>query len=117
MRAKRLFVVALAAGAVGGGGVALAGHVTQVDPTTVPEGFLAAHSRIDAVNVNTLARAVKPKGADLFIQHARLGADQVTGWHTHPGPVLVAVVSGSLTYVDAHANRCRRTTYTAGEGF
>jgi quercetin dioxygenase-like cupin family protein len=117
MRAKRLLVVVLAAGAVGGTGVAVAGHVGQVDPATVPEGFLAAHNRIDAVGVNSLARAVKPNGADVFIQHARLGANQATGWHTHPGPVVVAVVSGSLTYEDAHANRCRRVTYEAGEGF
>jgi quercetin dioxygenase-like cupin family protein len=117
MRASRLLVVVLAAGAMGGAGVALAGHVTQVDPATVPTGFLAAHNRIDAVGVSNLARAVKPDGAELFIQHARLGAGQATGWHTHPGPVLVAVVAGSLTYEDAHANTCRRTTYTAGEGF
>jgi len=97
--------------------VALAAHVTQVNPAAVPTGFLAAHNRVDAVGINALARAVKPDGAELFIQHASLGANQPTGWHTHPGPVLVAVVSGSLTYEDAHAKRCRRTTYSAGEGF
>ncbi len=61
MRAMRLLTVMLAAAAVGGAGVALAGHVTQVDPATVPTGFLAAHNRIDAVGVNALARAVKCK--------------------------------------------------------
>jgi hypothetical protein len=116
-RAVRLLAAIAVAATIAAAGVAIAGHVTQVEPATVPTGFLAAHNEIDAVAVNALARAVKPDGAELFVQHARLGADEATGWHTHPGPVLVAVVKGQLTYEDAHANRCRRTTYKAGEGF
>lgn len=100
-----------------GAGAAAASHVTQVDPATVPTGFLAAHNSIDKVPVSALARAVKPDGADVFVQHVRLDANSPTGWHTHPGPALVTVVGGSLTYEDAHANACRRVVYPAGEGF
>ena len=65
-----------------------------------------------------LARAVTPDGTDLLVQHVRLGANTPTGWHTHPGPALVAVVKGSLVYEDAAAaNRCRRIAYGPGEGF
>jgi quercetin dioxygenase-like cupin family protein len=117
MRAMRRLAAMAVAGTIAVAGVSVAGHVTQVDPASVPTGFLAAHNRIDAVGINALARAVKPDGAELFVQHARLGANEPTAWHTHPGPVLVAVVKGELTYEDAHANRCRRTTYKAGEGF
>ncbi len=98
-------------------GVAVAAHVTEVNPATVQTGFLAAHDRIANVPVSALARSVKPKGTDMFIQHARLGANEATGWHTHPGVALVTVVAGALTYQDAHGNRCRNTTYTAGNGF
>ena len=98
-------------------GAALANHVTQVDPTTVPTGFLAAHNAIGDVPVSALARAVAAGGTDLFIQHVRLGANAATGWHTHPGPALVAVVAGSLAYQDAEANTCESVTYAAGEGF
>ena len=35
-------------------------------------------------------------------------------WHTHAGPVVVNIVSGSLTYI--HAD-CDEHTYTAGEAF
>ena len=48
-----------------------------------------------------VARAVKPNGADVFVQHLSLGANQVFAWHTHPGPVIVTVRSGSLIYQDA----------------
>jgi hypothetical protein len=35
----------------------------------------------------------------------------------HPGPVIVTVVGGTLTYQNAHGNRCHSVTYEAGEGF
>jgi quercetin dioxygenase-like cupin family protein len=98
-------------------GAALANHVTQVDPASVPTGFLAAHSSIRDVPVSALARAVTPDGTDAFIQHVRLGPNGQTGWHTHPGPAIVTVAKGSVTYEDAEANRCIDTTYAAGEGF
>jgi hypothetical protein len=111
-------VIALGAiAALGGATVAAANHVPQVDPTAVPTGFLAEHNSIGDVPLSALARAVKPDGADMFIQHVRLGANTATGWHTHPGPALVAVVKGSVTYEDAEANRCRQATYDTGEGF
>jgi quercetin dioxygenase-like cupin family protein len=67
--------------------------------------------------VSALARAVTPDGADVFVQHVRFGPNASTGWHTHPGPALVTVVKGSLTYEDAEANTCNSVTYEAGEGF
>ena len=36
-------------------------------------------------------------------------------WHSHLGPVVVNVVSGALTYVDADS--CTEKTYSAGEAF
>jgi hypothetical protein len=107
----------VAAVALVAAGAAIANHVTQVDAATVPTGFLAAHNSIGDIPVSALARAVAPKGADVFIQHVRLGANVPTGWHTHPGPALVTVVKGSVTYEDAEANTCRQATYNIGEGF
>ena len=36
-------------------------------------------------------------------------------WHSHAGPVVVNVVSGALTYIDA--GDCGEQTYTAGQAF
>jgi len=116
MRLKRTLAVAGVL-SVGGAGAALASHVTQVDPATVPTGFLAAHSKVEGIRISSLARAVKHGRADVFIQHARLGANEATGWHTHPGPVLVEVVRGSVIFEEAAHGECRQTTYDAGEGF
>lgn len=116
MRIKRLLAF-VAVGLLLSFGVAQAAHVAVIDPNTVPVGFLAAHSGIDNVPVNALARAVKPHGTEVSIQHIRLGANAATGWHTHPGPVIVTVVAGSFTFEDAAHNKCQQVTYVAGEGF
>jgi hypothetical protein len=116
MRRARLIAIAGVA-TVCCAGVALAAHVPQVDPATVPTGFLAAHNKVEGIRISALAQAVQHGKADVFIQHARLGPNEATAWHTHPGPVFVEVVAGSLTYEDASHGKCRRLTYTAGEGF
>ena len=38
-----------------------------------------------------------------------------TGWHAHPGPVLVIVTTGSVTKYSAQD--CTAHTYTAGQAF
>jgi quercetin dioxygenase-like cupin family protein len=83
------------------------------------------------------ARAIFPDNVDLKIKiKADGGATQVVNvkdpsrtvvgkftvqpgaqfpWHTHQGPVVVNIVSGALTYVDAET--CAEQTYTAGQAF
>ena len=117
---KRWLLLVLAFGAVlVGGTVALAAHVPQVDPATVPPGpglgsaFLATHTSVDRFGVSPFARAIARQRADVIVQHVRLGPDRDTGWHTHPGPAIVTVVGGSLTY----DNGCLQVTYGVGQGF
>ena len=40
-----------------------------------------------------------------------------TGWHSHPGPVLVQVVSGAVTLRHAAHGRCLSEVVRAGHGF
>jgi quercetin dioxygenase-like cupin family protein len=40
-----------------------------------------------------------------------------TGWHTHPGPSLVTVISGEVTLYDGDDPTCTPTIYGAGETF
>jgi hypothetical protein len=103
--------------ALAGSGPAMANHVSQVEPATVPTGFLAAHNSVSHVPVSVIARAVERGRADVFIQHVRLDANAPTSWHTHPGPAIVTVVGGALTYEDASNDRCLQATYSAGQRF
>jgi quercetin dioxygenase-like cupin family protein len=116
MRLKLVMAAASALVAVSAG-VALASHAPEIDPATVPTGFFVAHNRVADVPVSAIARAVTPNGADVFVQHLTLTPNQASPWHTHPGPVIVTLRSGSLTYETAVANTCSRRGYAAGQGF
>ena len=116
MRIKVVLAVAGAA-VVASAGVAIASHALEIDPATVPTGFFVAHNYVADIPVSPIARAVQPNGADVFVQHLRLGANQASAWHTHPGPVIVTIRSGSLIYQNAHHNTCLERPYAAGQGF
>ena len=55
--------------------------------------------------------------ADVEVTHGVAQAGGSTGWHYHPGPVLVMVESGSLTVYQADDPSCTGTTYNAGSTF
>jgi hypothetical protein len=116
MKRTRMFLVAGVA-TVCSAGVAFATHVEQVDPATVPTGFLVAHNKVEGIRVSSVARAVEHRKADVFVQHVRLTAKEATPWHTHPGPVFVQIVKGSLTVEEEHHGKCSRLTYGPGRGF
>ena len=40
-----------------------------------------------------------------------------TGWHSHPGPVIVLVKAGALTFYSGDDPECVGRTYTAGQSF
>ena len=116
MRNTLVLAVAAILLAVGVGG-AVASHVTVVDPLTVPPGYLAAHNDVAGIEIDSFARVVRHGRADATIRHFVFGPNAATAWHTHPGPAIVTVASGTFSYQDAHANKCRTRTYTTGQGF
>lgn len=52
--------------------------------------------------------------SDFVFQEVRIEPGGHTGWHSHPGTLLVVVRSGTLTSVTAD---CRSRTYVAGQAF
>ena len=42
---------------------------------------------------------------------------QATGWHSHPGPSLIFVVSGSVTNYESDQPHCKGVTFVAGTTF
>jgi len=55
--------------------------------------------------------------SDLYIIQNTFPPGAHTGWHTHPGPSLITVVSGELTVYDAADPTCTPHVYHAGESF
>jgi hypothetical protein len=61
---------------------------------------------------------IKSKPAlDLAVQSIVFPAGGHSGWHSHPGPVFIQVVSGTLTFYESDDPTCTGTVRTAGQGF
>ena len=61
---------------------------------------------------------LKVKGdSDVYVTRHTFQPGQHTGWHTHPGPSLITVISGELTVYEADNPTCTPTVYHAGESF
>jgi hypothetical protein len=86
-------------------------------------GIIAApvHARGTAEELNVHSKAgVKlqtKSSVDFVTQQITIGPGGSTGWHSHPGPVLVTVKSGALTLVYADDSACEGRTFSAGQSF
>jgi quercetin dioxygenase-like cupin family protein len=58
-----------------------------------------------------------PNAQDTVVQQIVIGPGGHTGWHSHPGPVVVLVRAGALTFYDGDDPTCRPRTYTQGQAF
>lgn len=80
---------------------------------------------------DTKVRVKELKNTDFVTQQITIAPGGHTGWHTHPGAVLVVVKSGTFEYAgptrrggdddddddDGGRTRCSSRIYTAGQSF
>lgn len=119
MRKWRMTTVLMLVGAGLVAGVAYATHQfpAQLPPQSAQQGFLVSNSRIEDIPVDSFAKAVRPDGSRLFINHITRAPNFINQWHQHPGLVLNMVITGSITLERGHGSECLRETFTAGQGF
>ena len=55
--------------------------------------------------------------AETVIQQIIIAPGGHTGWHSHPGPVVVVIKSGQMSFYDGDDPTCTVRTYSAGEAF
>lgn len=116
--AGRTTRVALSLGFVAlvGAGVALATPGTGVTTSNVSVGRfneIGAHTHVD-----THKASIRTKGpSDVYVVSNVFAPGGQTGWHTHPGPSLITVKSGTITVYDGDDPTCTPTVYPAGTGF
>lgn len=60
---------------------------------------------------------IKSDESDINVNSASLAPGGNTGWHSHSGPVMVVVTSGSFTMYRGNDDQCQRTVYPAGRAF
>jgi quercetin dioxygenase-like cupin family protein len=54
---------------------------------------------------------------DLYVVDNVIAPGGTTGWHTHAGPSVIIVKSGTVTNYRAEARRCAGVDYPAGSAF
>jgi quercetin dioxygenase-like cupin family protein len=54
------------------------------------------------------------RSMDVATAHLTFAPNASTGWHRHPGPTVVTLISGELTVTHS---KCRTETFEAGDTF
>jgi quercetin dioxygenase-like cupin family protein len=122
---RKLFLVALLGvfGAALYGGIALATTPTGVTTTVFGVG------RFESIDANTKTATpgtkpafwkgkIKAKGAsDLYVLQNTITPGGTFGWHSHPGPSLVIVKSGTATFYEGNDPACAPHVVPTGSTF
>jgi hypothetical protein len=54
---------------------------------------------------------------DIAVQSIVFNPGAQSGWHRHPGPVFIQVVSGTITFYESDDPTCTPIIRTAGQGY
>lgn len=54
---------------------------------------------------------------DIAVQTIAFPAGSHSGWHSHPGPVFISVVEGTMTFYESDDPGCTPIIRVAGEGY
>lgn len=92
-------------------------------PSLVTGVILARASFVDSTDIKF---KIKGQGqevinvnnsGDTVMQKIVIAAGGHTGWHSHPGPVVVLVTSGEMSFYDGDDPTCTVRTYLTGQAF
>jgi quercetin dioxygenase-like cupin family protein len=115
---RRIVLAVLLPGliAVTAGGIALATPPSGVTSTAIGSG------RFEVIDTKTKTDAwkaeIRTKGAsDLHVVQNTIVPGGTFGWHSHPGPSLVIVKSGTATFYFGDDPACTPHVVPAGSGF
>ena len=101
-------------------GVLIVGICAAAAFASAPSGIskselLVPQAALDPVHLNSDRVKFQTNGpTTVRVQTLTIEPGGFTGWHHHPGFVLVAVRAGAVTAVDS---RCNATTHEAGTAF
>lgn len=115
----RLFVLTLSAtvGLTVAGltaGLALATPASGISSTPIVSGRLGAVDLL--VKTGTWKAQLRTKGdTDVSVVENRIAVGGSFGWHSHPGPSLIVVKQGTVTFYRGDDPTCTPQPYSAGE--
>lgn len=117
-------VTSLAGFLVDGSSAALATPISGVTSTVIATGRFQEIDATTRTDINPGIRTdfwqgrIETKGSsDLWVLQNTIVPGGTFGWHSHPGPSLVIVKSGTATFYLASDPSCSPHVVTAGSGF
>lgn len=97
--------------------------VTRAEGPSGVTATILARGTFDPFNVRSNPhgpiadfRAFSTQPIDVIVRQHDYAAHSTTGWHQHPGPILITVTKGQLTYYELD-DPCTPHVVTAGHGF
>lgn len=85
-------------------------------PAGLTAEILGSGATLRGFKIHVDGMKVESKNAAGFtVAHLTFAPGGSTGWHVHPGPVLVIVTTGAVTKYSA--DDCTAQTYIAGQAF
>jgi quercetin dioxygenase-like cupin family protein len=119
MKSKRRLTVVLL---VVLGAAVYGGKVLATPPIGVSQLYLAPITRFDEIDAKVKTgdwkASLQTKGAsDLHVLQNTIVPGGTFGWHSHPGPSLVIVKSGTATFYLGDDPTCTPHVVPAGSGF
>jgi Cupin domain len=113
MKSKRIVILGLTAfGLIAGVAVATPGFLA-VGSTPV-RGTIAEPFKVE---IDGLVELKTKSPIDVADQTITIQPGGHTGWHSHPGPALVIVKSGTFTLYDGNDPSCTAHVFNAGSAF
>jgi hypothetical protein len=100
------------------GVLTLASPPVGVTPTLIGRGTYSAFKLVRTLpdaSVDVKLQAKDP--LDVVVRTHDYAVDSSTGWHTHPGPVLITVAQGEVTFYEYDDPTCTPTVVSAGQGY
>jgi hypothetical protein len=120
-RRRMRFLAAAAAASVAvmaiGAAFATASPASGVTPTVLARGSFDRFKVMANPANGGLFKAEAKGPIDVVVRRHEYAVGASTGWHAHPYPVFITVVSGTVTFYDYADPTCTPTRVSAGEGY
>jgi hypothetical protein len=88
-----------------------------VTPTVIGRGTYPAFA-VQAADVRTLQFSSAAQApVDIVVRTHDYAPGGSTGWHTHPGPVFITVMEGTLTFYEYDDRTCSAKVVSKGQGY
>ena len=88
-----------------------------VTPTLLARGSYDSFKVMSHPAADRLFKAEAKGPIDVVVRQHDYAVGGTTGWHAHPYPVFITVISGEVTFYDYADPTCTPTVVSAGDGY